>query len=185
LRTPSRLAVPWRLSRSLDDPRPSVGSLGVRDALQTRAADEAALELPDVGTRIYAIDLLEPKRRDARDVRDALASNQSPTWTKRSVVCSRCPLPRYRLTAHRRFLPRNGSVQAFKFRDRDGHPLELLYFPPGQGRPIWHQQAKDLHDQWPASESARHHDAGPQRVREGRSHHSAGDLPGLRGKSGN
>ena len=32
--------------------------------------------------------------------------------------------------------PWNGSVRAFKFRDPDGHPLELLYFPPGQGRPI-------------------------------------------------
>jgi len=39
--------------------------------------------------------------------------------------------------------PRNGSVRAFKFRDPDGHPLELLYFPPGQGRPIWQQQARD------------------------------------------
>jgi catechol 2,3-dioxygenase-like lactoylglutathione lyase family enzyme len=33
--------------------------------------------------------------------------------------------------------PANGSVRAFKFRDPDGHPLELLYFPPGQGRPVW------------------------------------------------
>lgn len=39
--------------------------------------------------------------------------------------------------------PENGSVKAFKFRDPDGHPLELLYFPPGQGRSIWHQQPKD------------------------------------------
>ncbi len=31
----------------------------------------------------------------------------------------------------------NGHVQAFKFRDPDGHPLEVLYFPPGQGRPVW------------------------------------------------
>jgi catechol 2,3-dioxygenase-like lactoylglutathione lyase family enzyme len=35
----------------------------------------------------------------------------------------------------------NGRVRAFKFRDPDGHPLELLYFPPGQGRPIWHGPA--------------------------------------------
>jgi catechol 2,3-dioxygenase-like lactoylglutathione lyase family enzyme len=35
--------------------------------------------------------------------------------------------------------PQNGSVRAFKFRDPDGHPLELLYFPPGQGRSMWHQ----------------------------------------------
>jgi catechol 2,3-dioxygenase-like lactoylglutathione lyase family enzyme len=33
---------------------------------------------------------------------------------------------------------RNGHVRAFKFRDPDGHPLELLWFPPGQGRAIWH-----------------------------------------------
>jgi len=31
----------------------------------------------------------------------------------------------------------DGRVRAFKFRDPDGHPLELLYFPPGQGRRVW------------------------------------------------
>lgn len=31
----------------------------------------------------------------------------------------------------------NGRVRAFKFRDPDGHPLEFLYFPPGQGRSVW------------------------------------------------
>ena len=36
-----------------------------------------------------------------------------------------------------RLPPRNGGVTAFKFRDPDGHPLELIHFPPGQGRPIW------------------------------------------------
>ncbi len=36
-----------------------------------------------------------------------------------------------------RLPPRNGSVVAFKFRDPDGHPLELIQFPPGQGRPVW------------------------------------------------
>lgn len=38
-----------------------------------------------------------------------------------------------------RLPPRNGSVTALKFRDPDGHPLELIYFPPGQGRPVWQQ----------------------------------------------
>jgi catechol 2,3-dioxygenase-like lactoylglutathione lyase family enzyme len=33
--------------------------------------------------------------------------------------------------------PTNGSVRAFKFRDPDGHPLELIWFPPGQGRAVW------------------------------------------------
>jgi catechol 2,3-dioxygenase-like lactoylglutathione lyase family enzyme len=32
----------------------------------------------------------------------------------------------------------DGRVGAFKFRDPDGHPLEFLYFPPGQGRSVWH-----------------------------------------------
>jgi catechol 2,3-dioxygenase-like lactoylglutathione lyase family enzyme len=35
--------------------------------------------------------------------------------------------------------PSDGSVRAFKFRDPDGHPLELLWFPPGAGRRIWHE----------------------------------------------
>jgi catechol 2,3-dioxygenase-like lactoylglutathione lyase family enzyme len=35
--------------------------------------------------------------------------------------------------------PRNGGVRAFKFRDPDGHPLELIWFSQGQGRPLWHQ----------------------------------------------
>jgi catechol 2,3-dioxygenase-like lactoylglutathione lyase family enzyme len=38
----------------------------------------------------------------------------------------------------------DGGVRAFKFRDPDGHPLELLYFPAGQGREVWHS-----HDQLP------------------------------------
>ncbi|MDQ2779460.1 MAG: VOC family protein [Pseudomonadota bacterium] len=30
-----------------------------------------------------------------------------------------------------------GGVTAFKFRDPDGHPLELIAFPPGTGDPRW------------------------------------------------
>lgn len=40
-----------------------------------------------------------------------------------------------------RLPPRNGRVCAVKFRDPDGHPLELIQFPPGQGRPVWQQAA--------------------------------------------
>ena len=36
--------------------------------------------------------------------------------------------------------PSSGAVRAFKFRDPDGHPLELIWFPPGQGRAVWHQK---------------------------------------------
>ncbi len=34
--------------------------------------------------------------------------------------------------------PNTGSVTAFKFRDPEGHPLELIHFPQGVGAPIWH-----------------------------------------------
>ncbi len=40
-----------------------------------------------------------------------------------------------------RLPPRNGGVSAVKFRDPDGHPLELIQFPPGGGRPEWRRQA--------------------------------------------
>jgi catechol 2,3-dioxygenase-like lactoylglutathione lyase family enzyme len=33
--------------------------------------------------------------------------------------------------------PSTGSVTAFKFRDPDGHPLELIAFPNGNGDPAW------------------------------------------------
>lgn len=31
------------------------------------------------------------------------------------------------------------GIRAFKFKDPDGHPLELLYFPPGKGNAKWHR----------------------------------------------
>ena len=33
--------------------------------------------------------------------------------------------------------PNTGSVAAFKFRDPEGHPLELIFFPKGVGAPQW------------------------------------------------
>jgi catechol 2,3-dioxygenase-like lactoylglutathione lyase family enzyme len=33
--------------------------------------------------------------------------------------------------------PNTGSVTAFKFRDPEGHPLELISFPDGVGAPVW------------------------------------------------
>ena len=40
-----------------------------------------------------------------------------------------------------RLPPRNGGVSAVKFRDPDGHPLELIQFLPGAGRPVWQRAA--------------------------------------------
>jgi catechol 2,3-dioxygenase-like lactoylglutathione lyase family enzyme len=39
--------------------------------------------------------------------------------------------------------PNTGSVTAFKFRDPDGHPLELIAFPAGVGDPVWQHPATD------------------------------------------
>ncbi len=44
-----------------------------------------------------------------------------------------------------RLPPSTGSVSAYKFRDPDGHPLELLHFPPGTGDPRWQTGTGALH----------------------------------------
>jgi len=36
----------------------------------------------------------------------------------------------------------SGGVRAFKFRDPDGHPLELLWFPANQGRAVWRRRRR-------------------------------------------
>jgi catechol 2,3-dioxygenase-like lactoylglutathione lyase family enzyme len=33
--------------------------------------------------------------------------------------------------------PKAGGIRAFYFKDPDGHPLEILWFPPGKGDPRW------------------------------------------------
>lgn len=37
-----------------------------------------------------------------------------------------------------------GGIRAFYFRDPDGHPLEVLAFPPDKGDPKWHRQTDKL-----------------------------------------
>ncbi|ACC80446.1 VOC family protein [Nostoc punctiforme] len=38
----------------------------------------------------------------------------------------------------------SGGVRAFKFKDPDGHDLELIWFPPHQGQDKWHQNTNRL-----------------------------------------
>jgi catechol 2,3-dioxygenase-like lactoylglutathione lyase family enzyme len=40
--------------------------------------------------------------------------------------------------------PNAGGIEAFYFRDPDGHYLEVLAFPPGKGLPKWHQSGGRL-----------------------------------------
>jgi catechol 2,3-dioxygenase-like lactoylglutathione lyase family enzyme len=37
-----------------------------------------------------------------------------------------------------------GGIEAFYFRDPDGHPLEILAFPPDKGNPKWHRPTDKL-----------------------------------------
>jgi catechol 2,3-dioxygenase-like lactoylglutathione lyase family enzyme len=37
-----------------------------------------------------------------------------------------------------------GGIEAFYFRDPDGHFLEILHFPDGKGQPKWHRSGQDL-----------------------------------------
>jgi len=40
--------------------------------------------------------------------------------------------------------PNAGGIEAFYFRDPDGHNLEILAFPPGKGLPKWHDPSGRL-----------------------------------------
>jgi catechol 2,3-dioxygenase-like lactoylglutathione lyase family enzyme len=40
--------------------------------------------------------------------------------------------------------PDAGGIEAFYFKDPDGHPLELIRFPPGKGDPRWHRPGDAL-----------------------------------------
>jgi catechol 2,3-dioxygenase-like lactoylglutathione lyase family enzyme len=37
-----------------------------------------------------------------------------------------------------------GGIEAFYFKDPDGHPLELIHFPKGKGDRQWHRQTQEL-----------------------------------------
>jgi catechol 2,3-dioxygenase-like lactoylglutathione lyase family enzyme len=40
--------------------------------------------------------------------------------------------------------PNAGGIEAFYFKDPDGHPLELIRFPPGRGEPRWQRPTDRL-----------------------------------------
>jgi catechol 2,3-dioxygenase-like lactoylglutathione lyase family enzyme len=40
--------------------------------------------------------------------------------------------------------PNAGGIRAFYFKDPDGHPLEVLWFPRGKGDPRWHRPTDRL-----------------------------------------
>lgn len=80
-------------------------------------------------------------------------STSTDLWFQHvAIVVNDMTLAYQRIMANRRFRPisRNGPVRlpensggvtAFKFRDHDGHPLELLAFPDGRGPREWRDTA--------------------------------------------
>ncbi|MDN5849314.1 MAG: VOC family protein [Nitrococcus sp.] len=64
----------------------------------------------------------------------AIVVNDMDAAFGRAMRCGAIPITR---SGPQLLPPSSGSVTAFKFRDPDGHPLELLGFPPGAGDPIW------------------------------------------------
>jgi catechol 2,3-dioxygenase-like lactoylglutathione lyase family enzyme len=38
----------------------------------------------------------------------------------------------------------SGGIEAFYLRDPEGHPLEIIHFPAGKGRPQWQRPGEDL-----------------------------------------
>ena len=68
------------------------------------------------------------------------------TWTARTPgsVGSRCS---HASTGPQRLpetIPNAAGIRAFYFRDPDGHPLEVLQFPPDKGDPKWHAPSARL-----------------------------------------
>lgn len=56
----------------------------------------------------------------------------------------RLPITPISVGGPQRLPPGAGGVSAFKFRDPESHPLELIQFPPGSGDPSWQESASAL-----------------------------------------
>jgi catechol 2,3-dioxygenase-like lactoylglutathione lyase family enzyme len=63
-----------------------------------------------------------------------VSSDIESTWERLNSGGSECEITRGPPVL---LPPNTGSVTAFKFRDPEGHPLELISFPPGVGAPVW------------------------------------------------
>ncbi len=66
--------------------------------------------------------------------------DQAYEWLRQHKVTHASPGPQ-RLPD---WNPNAGGIRAFYFKDPDGHPLEILQFPPGKGDPRWHQPSERI-----------------------------------------
>ncbi len=101
-----------------------------------------------LGLRLGAQSILLIERRDGLPYPDgstaadlwfqhfAIVANDMPAAFARLANFDLCPITQ---GAPQVLPPSTGSVVAYKFRDPDGHPLELIAFPAGAGDPVWAQ----------------------------------------------
>jgi catechol 2,3-dioxygenase-like lactoylglutathione lyase family enzyme len=115
---------------------------------ETRAGPDAEAVILRLGGE--AIELVRFGRPGAPY--PTLRTASDPWFQHVAIVVSDMPAAYARLCAHgggeaisqggpQRLPPSTGSVTAYKFRDPEGHPLELSFFPPGVGAARW--QARD------------------------------------------
>ena len=68
----------------------------------------------------------------------------SPTWIGPTTPFANARISRRLRNGPERLPPNTGSVTAYKFRDPEGHPIELTMFPPGVGSAEWDQTPGSL-----------------------------------------
>jgi catechol 2,3-dioxygenase-like lactoylglutathione lyase family enzyme len=117
------------------------GVFGVRLRVVTLALGEERLELSEY---LAAAMPGRPAPPDARS---------NDRWFQHvAIIVSDMDSAYHLLRAHRvrsastapqllpKSIPGAAGIRAFYFKDPDGHPLEILQFPPDKGDPKWHQR---------------------------------------------
>jgi len=117
------------------DPRPGVGGVRTR-VVRLRLGSET-------------LELTEFRPSPGRPVPSDSRSNDR--WFQHvAIIVADMDRAWQRLRAHRvegispapqrlpDWNPSAGGIRAFYFKDPDGHPLEILWFPPGKGEARWH-----------------------------------------------
>lgn len=139
-----------------------------RDALGFSIADETALDdpawnrltgIPDACGRSITLRLGEqelelvafdrpgrPYPRISRSIDFRFQHAAIVVGDMEQAYANLCRHPFAAITAYgpQQLPPNTGSVIAFKFRDPDGHPLELIHFPAGVGDTGWQQKRGDF-----------------------------------------
>jgi catechol 2,3-dioxygenase-like lactoylglutathione lyase family enzyme len=96
-----------------------------------------ALGVQEIELTEFAHTVAYPRETNAADLvfqHGAIVVGDIHAAYDRVIHCGAIPITR---DGPQTLPPSTGSVTAFKFRDPDGHPLELIHFPPGVGDPRW------------------------------------------------